>query len=219
VEISMTYSADHITGASRLEMMDEIPRPSQQAPTCWGRNSTVLQAGEYFWGARAKDRLLMRLLFVPDQKVQVDLWWITLIGAPQITLCIGLYRHSVEFGELLGNGFNHPKFHQKGFGTLLVNTAIQALQSICTPATRVEGVLSNTEEDGLSAEVRNRLAENRRIFWSRFGVRLVAQEPGEEVYLRGTVGNLATLHSGLVADQFPRFVPLARFSRTRPELA
>ena len=190
----MTYLADQITDESRLEILDETPRPSQPARSCLGRNYTALQAGEYFWGASAKDKLVVRLLFVPDQKVQVDLWWITLIGAPQITLCVGLYTHSVEFGELLGNGFNHPQFHQKGFGTLLVNIAIQALQSVCAPATRVEGVLSNTEEDGLSIEMRKRLTESRRIFWSRFGVSLVGQEPREEkIYLRGTVGDLATL--------------------------
>jgi hypothetical protein len=167
----------------------------------------------------APEPLWVSLNFIPHQKIQVDLWWNTLIGAPVVTLCFGLYPHSVEFGELLGNGFNHPQFHQKGFGTLAVNTAIQALQMICSPTTRIEGLLSNTEEDGLPAEERNRLAEERRLFWSRFGVRLFAQGPLNDIYLCGTVGTLATLRSGQVAHQFPRFVPLANFSRTRPALA
>jgi hypothetical protein len=196
----------------------EIPRRSRQTPTRLAHNAPALRPGQYFWGALAKDRLWVSLIFIPDQKIQVDLWFNTLIGAPVVTLCFGLYPHSVEFGELLGNGFDRPQFHQKGFGTLAVNTAIQALQLICSPNTRIEGLLSNTEEDKLPAEERNRLAGERRIFWSRFGVRLIAQGPLDDIYLCGTVGALATLRSGQVAHQFPRFVPLARFSRTRPEL-
>ena len=215
----MTFNADHLLGESRFKSMGEMPRRSRQLPTRLAHNPPGLRPGEYFWGARAKDRLWVSLIFIPDQKIQVDLWWNTLIGAPVVTLCFGLYPHSVEFGELSGNGFNRPQFHQKGFGTLAVNTAIQALQLICSPNTRIEGLLSNTEEDGLPTEERNKLAEERRIFWSRFGVHLIAQGPLNDIYLCGTVGALATLRSGQVAHQFPRFVPLASFSRTRPELA
>jgi hypothetical protein len=149
-----------------------------------------LPPGEYFWGARANDRILVRLGFDPERSIRVDLWWNTVIGAPAITLCIGLYPESVEFGELLGNGFNHPEFHQKGFGTLVVNTAIQSLQSICPPATWIEGVLLNTEEDELAVEERNRLAVYRRIFWSRFGLDFFSLGPKKEIHLRGTVGAL-----------------------------
>lgn len=176
-----------------------------------------LRPGEYFWGACAADRILVRLVFAPDRNIQVDLWWNTVIGASVIRLCVGLYPDSVEFGELLGNGFNHPQFHQKGYGTLVVNTAIQSLQSTCPPDMRIEGVLLNMDEEELSVEDRNRLAKYRHIFWSRFGFGFVTLGPQEETHLRGTVGALKAVRSGQIADQFPRFVPLASFSRTRPE--
>lgn len=205
--------------ANRLEWMDEIPHRGEWTSVRLGPGAVELRPGEYFWGARANDRILIRLGFDPERRIRVDLWWNTVIGAPAITLCIGLYPESVEFGELLGNGFNHPEFHQKGFGTLVVNTAIQSLQSICSPATWIEGVLLNTEEDGLAVEERNRLAVYRRIFWSRFGLDFFSPGPQKEIHLRGTVGALKTVRSGQIADQFPRFVPLASFCRTRPEFA
>jgi hypothetical protein len=176
-----------------------------------------LRPGEYFWGACAADRILVRLVFAPDRNIQVDLWWNTVISASVIRLCVGLYPDSVEFGELLGNGFNHPQFHQKGYGTLVVNTAIQSLQSTCPPDMRIEGVLLNMDEEELSVEDRNRLAKYRHIFWSRFGFGFVTLGPQEETHLRGTVGALKTVRSGQIADQFPRFVALANFSRSRPE--
>jgi hypothetical protein len=219
LEISMAVNADHLPDESLFKSMDAMPRRSRQTPTRLARNASALRPGQYSWGALANDRLWVSLIFIPDQKIQVDLWWNTVIGTPAVTLCFGLYAHSVEFGELSGNGFNRPQFHQKGFGTLAVNTAIQALQLICPPTSRIEGLLSNTEEDGLPSDDRNRLAEERCIFWSRFGVALIAQGPLNDIYLCGTVGALATLPSGQVAQQFPRFVSLASFSRTRPELA
>jgi len=195
---------------ARKPHRDKITRVREEYGT------TELRPGEYFWGACATDRVLVRLVFAPERNIQVDLWWNTVIGAPAIRLCVGLYPDSVEFGELLGNGFNHPQFHQKGYGTLVVNTAIQSLQSSCSPDTRIEGVLLNVEEADLCVEERNRLAEYRHIFWSRFGLDFVTLGPQEETHLRGTVGALKTVRSGQIADQFPRFVALASFSRTRP---
>ncbi|MGA2706803.1 MAG: hypothetical protein ACLQJ0_28730 [Steroidobacteraceae bacterium] len=197
--------------------MAEKPRRDKKTRVHEAHGKPELRPGEYFWGACAADRILVRLMFAPDRNIQVDLWWNTVIGAPVIRLCVGLYPDSVEFGELLGNGFNHPQFHQKGYGTLVVNTAIQSLQASCSPAMRIEGVLLNVEEEDLSAEERNRLAKYRHIFWSRFGLGFVTSGPQEETHLRGTVGALKTVRSGQIADQFPRFVPLASFARTRPQ--
>jgi hypothetical protein len=183
-----------------------------------GEGPAGLLPGKYYWGARVREQLLLEITFVPEQKIEVDLWWNTMTGPPEIKLCLGLYPHSVEFGELSGNGFDHPQFHHRGFGTLVVNTAIQALQSSCVPATPIEGVLANLEEQRLSPEQRSRLAEERRVFWSRFGVGFYAPGAPDELNLCGTVGALVTLRCGNVAEQFPRFVPLAAFSRTRPAL-
>jgi hypothetical protein len=204
----------------RLEWMDEMPAGGKSAQVSGGGGyrAPELRPGEYFWGARAHDRIAVRLVFVPERSIQVGLWWNSVTGAPPITLGIGLYPYAVEFGELLGNGFNHPKFHQRGFGTLVVNTAIQALQATCSAAMPIEGVLLNIEEEGLAAETRNKLQEYRRIFWSRFGMGLLSLGPQAETHLCGTVGALKTVRSGRIADQFPRFVPLAGFSCRRPEL-
>jgi hypothetical protein len=214
----MTFRANPSLGDSLFKSNTEKPRRNRRTATRAAPNSLVLRPGRYFWGARAKDRLWVSLIFIPDQKIQVDLWWNTLIDPPAVTLCFGLYTHSVEFGELSGNGFDRPQFHQKGFGTLAANTAIQALQLICSPNTSIEGLLSNTIEDKLPAEERSRLAEERRIFWGRFGAGLIAQGPFNEIYLCGTVGALTTLRGGQVAQQFPRFVPLTGFSQMMPEL-
>lgn len=198
------------TNQSRLQQTDS-PGPSEPG-------ACSLLPGKHYWGARARERLLLGIAFVPQRKLEVDLWWNRLTGLPEIRLCLGLYPHSVEFGELSGNGFNHPQFHQRGFGTLVVNTAIQALQTICEPGTAIEGVLSNTDEQRLAPEQRSRLAEDRRVFWSRFGVRFYAQGSADELHLCGSVGVLRTLRTGLIAEQFPRFVPLTAFARTKPEL-
>ena len=214
----MSFNADR-RGENRFTLMGETL--SRIRRTFGGQSTRFppgLPPGRYFWGAHAKDRLWVSLNFVPHQKMQVDMWWNSFVCAPVVTLCFGLYPHSVEFGELLGNGFNHPQFHQKGFGSLAVNTAVQALQSVCSPATRIEGLLSNTEEDGLPTGDKNRLAKERRFFWSRFGVGLIPQGPLNDIYLCGTVGALTPLRDGQVADQFPRFVPLESFSPARPEL-
>jgi GNAT superfamily N-acetyltransferase len=176
----------------------------------------ALLPGRYYWGARARERLLLGIVFVPERNIEVDLWWNTVTGPPEIRLCLGLYAHSVEFGELSGNGFDHPQFHQRGFGTLVVNTAIQALQSVYAPDTPIEGVLSNTAERRLSLEERARLAQERLAFWTRFGVGFYAAGAPDELHLCGTVGALVSLQAGFVAGQFPRFVPLAAFSPTRP---
>jgi hypothetical protein len=175
-----------------------------------------LLPGQYYWGARARARLLLGIVFVPERKIEVDLWWNTVTGPPEIRLCLGLYAHAVEFGELSGNGFDHPQFHQRGFGTLVVNTAIQALQSVYAPETSIEGVLSNTAERRLSPEQRGRLAQERRAFWTRFGVGFYTPGASDELHLCGTVGALRSLRAGFVAGQFPRFVPLAAFSPLRP---
>jgi hypothetical protein len=198
------------TGQFKAQQPEAVIRP--------GEGPLGLLPGTYYWGARARARLLLAVVFVPEQKIEVDLWWNTLTGPPEIKLCLGLYPHSVEFGELSGNGFDHPQFHHRGFGTLVVNTAIQALQSSCAPATPIEGLLSNLEEQRLPPEQRAKLAQERRAFWGRFGVDFYAPEAAEELNMCGTVGALVTCGGGKVAGQFPRLVPLAAFSRTRPAL-
>jgi hypothetical protein len=198
--------------------MHESPFRREQAQATREPGAAVpgLLPGKHYWAARARAQLLLGIDFAPERKLEVDLWWNQWTGAPEIRLCLGLYPSSVEFGELSGNGFNHPQFHQRGFGTLLVNTAIQALQRIVAPETSIEGVLSNTEEQQLAPEQRSRLAACRRAFWSRFGVGFYVPPATDALHLCGSVGALRTLRSGQVAEQFPRYVPLTAFSRMRP---
>jgi len=173
--------------------------------------------GSRYWSARAQDRICVRLQFIPASKIDVALWWNHRDGNPDVQLTFGLYDGSVELGMLVGNGFDAPALHRRGFGTLLVNTAVQALKSVCAPSERVHGLLSNTAEHELPAERRLALEANRRAFWRRFGLDVVALGDPPLDYLRGDVGGLVEVRSGSVAGAFPRYVPLAEFTLQRPE--
>lgn len=170
--------------------------------------------GTWFWEARARDHLRVRLQFAPGAKIEVDIWWNRSEGHADVQLIFGLYADSVELGCLRGNGFNAPALHQAGFGTLAVNVAIQALQEGCAPEVRVEGVLSNTDETGLPAAERSRLEANRRAFWRRFGLGVVRRGVPPLDYLQGHVRDLRTVEHGMVAGQFPRCVALGEFTRS-----
>jgi hypothetical protein len=175
-----------------------------------------LLPGVWYWTARQSDRIAVRLMFVPRNKVEVDVWWNPSGPRPDVQLVFGLYQDSVEFGALTGNGFDAPAFHRLGFGTFAVNIAVQALQAVCPAKMRVQGVLSNTAEEQLPTAQRLRLEENRRAFWRRFGLDVSTIGDPPEDYLQGTVGTLHTVSSGLLAGQFPRCVPLSGFVGEKP---
>jgi len=176
-----------------------------------------LAPGAWYWSARTQDELVVRVLLVPRSRVQVDLWWNRRGGEADVQLVCGLYGDSVEMGALSGNGFDAPRFHRLGFGTLAVNVGLQAVQSVCAPSVLVHGVLSNTAEESLPPERQAALAEARRAFWRRFGLDVVSRGSPPLDYLRGTVGGLQVVMHGLLAGQFARSVPLDAFERARPE--
>jgi hypothetical protein len=180
-----------------------------------GRGAFRLAPGIWLWQGEARDRMRVRLQFAPGAKIEVDIWWNRADGNADIQLIFGLYARSVELGCLQGNGFNAPGLHRAGFGTLAVNVAVQALQSACDPALRVEGVLSNTDEIGLPEDERLRLEANRRAFWRRFGLGVVRRgAPGSEYdYLQGRVADLHTVNHGTIGGQFARCIPLEAFAR------
>jgi hypothetical protein len=178
---------------------------------------TRLAAGASYWRGRAQDELTLRLLLVPRSRIQVDIWWNRRGGESDVQLVFGLYGDSVELGALTGNGYDAPRFHRAGFGTLAVNVGLQALQGICPGDMRVHGVLSNVAEEGLPVERLQPLEEGRRAFWRRFGLDVVARGSPPLDYLRGSVAGLRTVTHGLLAGQFARNVPLQEFSRLRPE--
>ena len=158
----------------------------------------------------AEQVLSMCLLFLPNELLQVDLWCGVRQGPANVTLSFGLYNHSVEFGELLGNGFDSPAHHRKGFGTLVVNTAIQAIQAIYLPHARIEGILSNVAEQSLPEQAQARLTSSRREFWRRFGLNVIE---GEECIdeLHGLVRHLKCVRNGSIEGEFKRWVPLEMF--------
>ena len=172
--------------------------------------------GARYWQAQAKNKIWVRLLFVPENKVEVDIWWNRLVRHPDVQLVFGLYGDCVEFGSLTGNGFNAPEFHRHGFGTFAVNIAIQALKAGFAPSLPVVGVLSNTDEEKLPAEQRLVLEANRRAFWRRFGLDVVTRGEPALDYLQGRIGTLHVVTSGFLAGEFPRCVSLQDFVSEQP---
>lgn len=150
----------------------------------------------------------MRLSIQPNYKLDVAVWWNKDCGPQDLLLWVPLHADSVEFGDLTGNQYDTP-LHRIGLGTFVVNTAIQVLQAVYAPSVRVTGILSNPNDDHLRAELRERLAEERRMFWARFGL---AVSPGHYEKISCTVGALRPVTSGLVGGQFPRYVPLSEFT-------
>lgn len=164
--------------------------------------------GTYFWRAQAKDSIVVRVIFAPNCKIEVGIWWNNASKFPDVRLYVGLYKNSVEFGELTGSGFDSP-LHQKGFGTLAVNTAIQVLQQVYPSGFRVEGTLLYTQESDLNEERQQELANLRRAFWTKFGLKtILAGIDNTQIFMRGVIGKLNTQQTGIIYHQFPRFVPL-----------
>ncbi|MBV8501868.1 MAG: hypothetical protein JO006_09125 [Paucibacter sp.] len=173
----------------------------------------LLRPGAYRWERLEDPYCRINLLFVPDQVLEVAIACHP-TGRHDIRLSFGLCHQAVEFGELVGNGFDRPALHRKGFGTLAVNVAIQALRMTCPPSAPVEGFLSNVDEDVLPLEERQRLAVNRRAFWRRFGVSVITDRMGMD-RLDGTVGQLRLVESGAIEGLGSRIVPLSAFQRFR----
>lgn len=176
-----------------------------------------LAPGASYWRSLDHEEITIRLLLVPRSRIQVDLWWDRRGGEADVQLVVALYGESVEFGSLTGNGFDAPRFHQQGFGTMVVNVGIQAVQTICAPSVAVHGVLSNTVEERLPTEQQRVLAQARRAFWQRFGLAVVPRGTPPLDYLQGRVGGLQMVTHGLLAGRFARSVPLDAFGRVRPE--
>jgi len=175
-----------------------------------------LAPGLQYWHAQAKNQIWVRLVFVPENKIEVDVWWNRLVRHPDIQLVFGLYRDWVEFGSLTGNGFNAPEFHRLGFGTFAVNIAIQALKAGLDPVLPVLGVLSNTDEEALTPEQRLPLEASRRVFWRRFGLDVETRGDPPLDYLQGRIGNLHVVTAGMLAGEFPRCISLRDFVRQPP---
>lgn len=175
-----------------------------------------LEPGARYWHARATDAIWVRVQFQPRSKLEVDIWWNRVAHHPDVQLLFGLYEDFIELGCLSGNGFDAPGFHRAGFGTFAVNIAVQGLKAVYPPAFKVQGLLSNTAEDGLPEAERRRLQVNRRAFWHRFGLGVITREDPPLDFLAGTVGDLELVPGGTLAGQFPRCIFLRDFSRTPP---
>jgi len=175
----------------------------------------ALRPGQYVWEHSGTPPIRIHLLFVPCQVVEVRIA-VHRAQGHDIRLSFGLCHDTVEFGELVGNGFDRPALHRKGYGTLAVNVALQAIQSICPPCTRIKGVLSNVDEAHLPLDQRHTLAENRRAFWRRFGVSVITNWEGAD-HLDGAVGDLRIVPGGTVGSLDGRVVPLSEFRFSKPD--
>jgi len=199
-----------------VEMTRNSPRTvAPRAPAGRLDAGQALRPGQYVWEHAVPPSIRIHLLFVPRQVLEVRIAIQRALGH-DIRLSFGLCHDTVEFGELVGNGFDQPALHRKGFGTLAVNVALQAIQSICPPTMRIEGVLSNVDEAHLPMGERQRLAESRRAFWRRFGVSVIESQEGED-RLDGAVGDLRMVRNGTVGSLDARFVPLSAFHLWSPD--
>lgn len=170
-----------------------------------------MRPGHYSWQHSAHDHARVRVSLDPQDKIEVSVWWNNRLPQADIILWVPLHINSVEFGDLTGNQYGTP-LHRKGLGTFAVNLAVQVLQKTREPTTRVKGILSNPNDNRLPPAVREGLAEDRRRFWSRFGLSIVPAPADRYEGLTGTVGSLRCVTAGHVAGQFPRYVPLAEFT-------
>jgi hypothetical protein len=198
---------------NRLHAPLPLPRPGSALPE---GAPDALTGQALYWRGRADDELTVRVRVVPRSRIAVDLWWNRHGGSADVQLVVGLYDDAVELGSLTGNGFDAPRFHRAGFGTLAVNLGIRALQATCGPLVSVHGVLSNTAEDSLAPEQREPLEAARRAFWRRFGLAVVAVGEPPLDYLRGTVGGLRVVADGRLAGQFARDLDLREFTAIAP---
>ena len=167
-----------------------------------------MRPGNYTWRHDASNRVRVHFSLQPNKKLDVAVWWNKDSGPHNLLLWVPLHDSFVELGDLTGNQYGTP-LHRIGLGTFVVNTAIQVLQAIYAPLVRVTGILSNPSDDYLPSDLREQLAEDRRMFWAQFGL---AISPGHCEKLNGTVGALRPVTSGLVSGQFSRFVPLSKFT-------
>ncbi len=166
--------------------------------------------------AQDKDRIWVGLVFVPESRIEADVGWNRTGGRPDVQLIFGLYGGSVEFGSLTGNGFDAPGFHRLGFGTFVVNIAVQALKAALPHTRIVHGVLSNTAEADLAEPDRLRHEADRRAFWRRFGLEVVSRGDPPIDYLQGSVGRLSIVPTGMLGGQFARGISRKDFVKQRP---
>jgi hypothetical protein len=177
----------------------------------------AIRPGTLHWSAGGRDRLALRFCFRPQEKIELGLWWNSEAKQPDVRLICGLSADRIEFGSLLGNGFDQPALQGRGFGTLAVNLAIEALQALFPAHLRTEGLLSHVAEDRLPAQERERLEDNRRAFWRRFGFRIQRDAPTEPEYISARVGELMRIDRGMVGGRFARSLSLRDFAPQIPE--
>lgn len=115
------------------------------------------------------------------------------------------YTH---FEDILGNNYESG-IQGKGFGTLLVNVAIQALREKLPTDAEVTGQMSDVgdpQEPTLLEICRSRRAK----FWESFGFRILPGEWGFQK-IRAKLSDLKEKRDGLVMGNHPRFLPLTEF--------
>lgn len=162
------------------------------------------------WRAGVGGELRVELQHDPEWTIDVRAWLKGHGRNCPVELFVRSASDHVVIWDLLSNGFGSEK-QGIGLGTLVVNTAIQALKRHYPASAPVSGHLANPPDFDHPYQ-RPALEEARRAFWKRFGLVVAPIDADGKEYIRSTVGQLVCIEYGKVAGLYPRYVPLDEFS-------
>lgn len=119
---------------------------------------------------------------------------------------------TVSFADLIGNGFNTNPYvnrQNSGYGTLLVNLALQHLKREYLGTTCVTGVLSSQGDPKHDPQLAEACNARRRHFWASFGFRLEVDR-ASNTRMMARLDELTPKRHGMCANGFARYMPLER---------
>ena len=129
-------------------------------------------------------------------------------NSQSIYLCVTLSDNFIRIEDLVGNG-EHSGFQNKGYGTLLVNLAIQIIRLIYNdrPNILVTGRVSNMDDEDLV-----RSSQRRNHFWSSFGFKLKDQK-AYNTRMEARLSDLVLKDRGMLSDSLSSMLSLSKFYR------
>ena len=169
----------------------------------------MLENGTYTYTFPGPPRLAIQLVLERASKLEMHAYVDRAIdGKGDVRLFLSLNTQSVKFTDLFGNGPG-TCCHRAGLGTLLVNTAVQALKQLYPLTATVHGYVWESNVGGLPESARRTRQVERKLFWRTFGFGFTAPDHRGGVHLRGTVGKLRDGKSGKVLGVHPRAIDLS----------
>lgn len=128
----------------------------------------------------------------------------------RIKLLSHFENNSICFQDLYGNGYG-TLVHRKGFGTLLVNTAIEFYNQIIPKDSKVKvyGKVSSVDDKTEKYNLRELLLEKRIHFWGKFGFDFYC----EDTAIKADLSNLRLCMENQVLDGlFPNYIIFSDFT-------